>query len=267
MAIDHGLQGKSRSREEREKRAKQKQRKARKMMALAREQAASNSAAETIQVKGKRGEVLFDEAARVAWMTGFRKRKTERRKIGLAMQIIKDKSKRKGARTERVDAMKSISLASNDDEEEYDGDKSYNQDKCLKDTDKETVFMDDQTMNMFGSSVSVIVGTDIANDLCDNFVDNEEESGADNTSVTSFHSKGGSSIPQISRFEKAMRDVNKKGLLEKRSRSSKEKRIQKNKTRREEGGVGQAKGLMQKIMARGAGKKQKGRGKNFKGKK
>lgn len=196
-------------------------------------------------------------------MTGFRKRKTERRKIGLAMQILKDKSKRKGARTERADAMKSISFTNDDQEEGVD---AMERDEYLKNTDKETVFTDDVTMNMFGSSVSVVVGTDIANDLCDNFVDSVDESDNDSASVTSFRSKGGSSIPKISRFEKAMKDVNKKGLLEKRSRSSKEKRIQKNKARREEGGVGQAKGLMQKIMARGSGKK-KGRGSSFKGRK
>lgn len=55
MAIDHGLQGKSRNRDEREKRAKQKQRKARKMMALAKEQAVANTPADAVQVKGKRG--------------------------------------------------------------------------------------------------------------------------------------------------------------------------------------------------------------------
>jgi hypothetical protein len=33
-------------------------------------------------------EVKFDDVARVAWLTGFRKRKQERRKYGLAMQVF-----------------------------------------------------------------------------------------------------------------------------------------------------------------------------------
>lgn len=40
---------------------------------------------------GKKREVIFDEESRVEFLTGFRKRKQERRKFGLAMQVMKEK--------------------------------------------------------------------------------------------------------------------------------------------------------------------------------
>ncbi|RYH26035.1 hypothetical protein EON65_14915 [archaeon] len=75
MGIDHGLGGKDtlKSKLRREKRAKRTKNIAKKLQS------------EDLQRGTK--EVKFDDAARVAWLTGFRKRKQERRKYGLAMQV------------------------------------------------------------------------------------------------------------------------------------------------------------------------------------
>jgi hypothetical protein len=72
MGIDHGLGGKDnkRSKEKREKRAIK-----------------SKKVALKALTGGKKKEVLFDDAARIEWLSGFRKRKLERRKYGLAMEV------------------------------------------------------------------------------------------------------------------------------------------------------------------------------------
>jgi hypothetical protein len=72
MAVDHGLGGKDskRSHEKREKRAKKQKAFARKAL-----------------TGGNKKELKFDDDARVEWLTGFRKRKTERRKFGLIKKV------------------------------------------------------------------------------------------------------------------------------------------------------------------------------------
>jgi len=74
MGIDHGLGGKDnlKSRQRREKKAKKT-----KVIAM---KALSG---------GKKREVIFDENARQEYLTGFGKRKQERRKYGLAMEVCK----------------------------------------------------------------------------------------------------------------------------------------------------------------------------------
>ena len=74
MAIDHGLGGK-----ETQKNKEKRKKKADKRAALAR-------TALKIGKKGRK-EVVFDEDARVKWLTGFGKRKQERRKYGHAMEV------------------------------------------------------------------------------------------------------------------------------------------------------------------------------------
>ena len=72
MAVDHGLGGKDnlKSKEKRAKRA-----------------AKQKKVAQKALVGGKKKSVIFDEKARVEWLGGFRKRKQERRKFGLSMQV------------------------------------------------------------------------------------------------------------------------------------------------------------------------------------
>jgi hypothetical protein len=75
MTVDHGLSGRdsARSKQRREKKARRIKNIAKRLRS------------EDVPVNSK--EVKFDEAARVEWLTGFRKRKQERRKYGLAMQV------------------------------------------------------------------------------------------------------------------------------------------------------------------------------------
>lgn len=75
MPVDHGLAGRdnAKSKERRDKKAKRVKNIAK---SLRSEDIANNHR-----------EVKFDDAARVAWLTGFSKRKQERRQYGLAMQV------------------------------------------------------------------------------------------------------------------------------------------------------------------------------------
>jgi len=68
--VDHGLGGRD-NKKSQEKRAKKAARQAVKARAALQ--------------GGKKKELIFDEAARKEWLTGFRKRKQERRKFGLAV--------------------------------------------------------------------------------------------------------------------------------------------------------------------------------------
>lgn len=77
MGVDHGLggRGSERSKLRREKKARR-----------------IKSVAKKLQSEGfvTPKEIKFDENARKEWLTGFRKRKQERRKFGLAMQVYID---------------------------------------------------------------------------------------------------------------------------------------------------------------------------------
>ena len=59
-------------------------------------QARGENQASASRMKVVRGaKRLWDEESRVDYLTGFKKRKNERRKFGLAMQVMKGKAKRK----------------------------------------------------------------------------------------------------------------------------------------------------------------------------
>ncbi len=75
MAVDHGLEGRNseKSRIRRERKAKRLRQLAKKL--------------QSEDVAHNQREVKFDENARVNFLTGFRKRKEERRKYGLTMQV------------------------------------------------------------------------------------------------------------------------------------------------------------------------------------
>ena len=72
MGIDHGLGGRDgvKSKQKREKKAKKN-----KVIAM------------RALTGGRKKEVIFDENARTEWLGGFHKRKQERRKYGLAMEV------------------------------------------------------------------------------------------------------------------------------------------------------------------------------------
>jgi hypothetical protein len=76
MAIDHGLDGRNTPQSQ-----KRRERKAKRTKKLIKQLVQSGDSGSS------KKEVRFDEDARVAWLTGFHKRKQERRKFGLTMQV------------------------------------------------------------------------------------------------------------------------------------------------------------------------------------
>lgn len=76
MAVDHGLEGRNS-----EKSRQRRERKSKRLKKLVQASLKAGDAG------GRRGEVKFDEAARQAWLSGFKNRKQERRKYGLTMQV------------------------------------------------------------------------------------------------------------------------------------------------------------------------------------
>jgi ribosomal RNA-processing protein 17 len=166
-SIDHGLGGKDteNSRQKRLKRAD-----------FQRKQALSR----VKKVKNKT-EIVFDDNARNDYLTGFRKRKTERRKFGLAMQIVKDQKAKKEELKERRATVAAATLGKsedndidenedeNEDEDEDSDDEGDDEgddeDGSADDKDGEAVFDDEGTTSMFGGSVSVVVAQDMSNML------------------------------------------------------------------------------------------------------
>eukprot|EP01039_Chlorochromonas_danica_P009321 gene9321-10289_t len=148
MAVDHGLSGKN---SERSKLRREK--KARRIKNIAKRLRSEDVPVNSYEVK-------FDEAARVAWLTGFRKRKQERRKYGIAMQIIKDKKARKDMaktkkqtlqdQSEELLKAQNLALGSDGQEEEKGGVEGLEQ-------AEETLYADEATQAMFGSAVAVSV--------------------------------------------------------------------------------------------------------------
>jgi ribosomal RNA-processing protein 17 len=141
MAIDHGLGGKD-NKKSSEKRAKR--------------AARQKNKAHNAIVGGKKRQVIFNEEDRVEWLTGFRKRKQERRKYGLTQQLIKDrkilKEKRKSLRIEK-DNSEAV-----DDKVMNTGQLKVNE--SLTQTTEE-VFNDEHTRDMFGGAVSILIKSGI----------------------------------------------------------------------------------------------------------
>ena len=95
--VDHGLGGRE-SENSKRKRAKRAHR-------------IKTQAESRMKVINGKKEVVFDEQARVDYLTGFRKRKNERRKYGLAMRLIKETKDRKEAlKQRRSDVLKANNL-------------------------------------------------------------------------------------------------------------------------------------------------------------
>ena len=151
MAVDHGLGGKD-NKKSKEKRAKK--------------HLKTKKIAQAALTGGKKRAVVFDEQSRQDYLTGFHQRKQERRKFGLTMQILKDKKKR---RTAKADARKytktteadekSNKLNKDNKNEEYDDEEESDEGEEANNTkiDKEEVFTDDFTQNMFGGTVSITI--------------------------------------------------------------------------------------------------------------
>ena len=128
------------------------------------------------------------------YLTGFRKRKQERRKFGLAMQIMKEKKVLKEARKSIRNSKAALNAISID---KYTGTENNNDDNgTINSEDKieRVTFDDDHTRSLFQGGVTVKIGTGIADDLDDRYGnpykgDNDEEGEGEGTSDTEQEKK------------------------------------------------------------------------------
>lgn len=166
MGVDHGLGGRDnkKSREKRDKRFRKKEAKAKMMFAM----------------PVKKRELVFNEQSRVDYLTGFRQRKKERRQYGIAMQVLKDKKSLRDKRPklgkllQDEGEIKEKDVQFNDSENEEEagdlsvlGKREVDVDPVSEVEEREVKFSDEGTTAMFGGEVSVIVDTNIAEQLDD----------------------------------------------------------------------------------------------------
>ena len=107
----------------------------------------------------KKREVIFDEDARVDFLTGFRKRKQERRKYGLTKQIEKEQKHHKDEVKSRRQAVKEVRSESGQKLDEIIDELKDGERLIGAAIGKQMVFQDDQTVSMFGDAVTVVVDT------------------------------------------------------------------------------------------------------------
>jgi ribosomal RNA-processing protein 17 len=200
MGIDHGLGGKDnkKSQQKREKRAVK-----------------NKSIAMKAMTGGKKKEVLFNENARIEWLTGFGKRKQERRKFGLAMEVIKKQKIHKEGVKEQRNAIKEakilddhVKMGHSDDEVEKEDDEQSESEEVEELQNKNTVqiFGDNSTISMFGSTVSVAIDTSIADDSA--FGENiDQDVGARRNNGRNGLVSGAQKKPELTKLEKAMKKV------------------------------------------------------------
>lgn len=206
MAVDHGLGGKDnkKSQQRREKKAKR----------------TKAIAIKALHSGTKRKEVVFNEVARTEWLTGFHKRKQERRKFGLAMQVMKDKKSHKETVKEQRSIIKATSalalkeleerskLAEAGDEDDgfdYDyADAPVEGEDAEEEKCNAMIFGDDATTSMFGAAVSVVIDTGVADEL---FEQNNPDLETSSVASRDFRKK-----KVLTNFEKAMKVVNRRGL-------------------------------------------------------
>lgn len=182
MGIDHGLGGKDgiKSKERRAKKAKK-----------------IRTIALNALTGGKKREVIFDEQARTQYLTGFGKRKQERRKYGLAMEVLKKNKAHKDMVKEQRNAFKETN--------DFKTIPSYEDNQDDEEDDEQIVntYEDPSTISMFGSSVSVVVNTSI------NLNDTEENSNnitkTYNTNSNNHHKTNNNQRKELSKLDKALK--------------------------------------------------------------
>jgi len=161
MGIDHGLGGSEsqKAKLRREKKAKMSKR-------LVRQAISSH---ENI----REGEIVFDETSRLDFIQGFRKRKADRRKHGLAMELLKQQKAKREMRKElrggrgkemNIDEITGTVVMGDNDDSKSDSEpdsESMGESKNAKKLE----FADEHTTSMFEGSVSVVVDDGIAEEL------------------------------------------------------------------------------------------------------
>ena len=236
-------------------------------------------------------EIVFDENAREEYLTGFRKRKTERRKFGLAMQIVKDTKMRKEAvKARKADIMRANQREkdklreaggvmaqedSDDDEDDVEGDEDGNEGDDSNSSKKleESVFADESTTSMFGASVSVVVNTDVSTGGADGSDDGE---GGDSDEEELRKAKQRLDERRVKRMgkpltklERALKKVAATGGLQKKKKvlpkggGAEDSKFGRNKKKGEGSAAGKA--LLHKAMGSGIVGGFKGKGKGKKG--
>lgn len=106
---------------------------------------------------GKKKELIFNDASRTDYLTGFHKRKQQRRMYGLTMQVLKEKKAQIEVRKQRRKAVASETQAhENDEDEDLERDSSNKEQQS---------FNDEDTRAMFGGEVSVVIDTGVADAL------------------------------------------------------------------------------------------------------
>jgi ribosomal RNA-processing protein 17 len=121
-------------------------------------------------------EVVFDEEERRAYLTGFRKRKLERRTFGLAMQMIKDRKEKLSEKKEERLAAKEKMRELGVDEDIAAYDLSEKKREGTKPTQQQQVsYADNTTTQMFGDAVTVTTTMGIVGAAEDAADDDDEE--------------------------------------------------------------------------------------------
>ena len=266
MGVDHGLGGKD-TESSKKKRAKRAER-------------IKASAESRMKVVKGAKEVVWDEESRVDYLTGFKKRKNERRKFGLAMQVMKEaKAKKEVLKEKRAqvikankkeqDKLKELQGKGSDDSSSEEEDESNDEgDKERKGKKgEEVVFNDEETTSMFGGSVSVVVNEDMDNA--------EEESDEKDTNSMEWKrakerlekKRERMNGKPLTRLERAMKKVVAKGgMLKKKKPKPKsggkeeDSKFSRNKKKSESSSAGKA--LLRKAQGAGivGGFKGKGKG-------
>jgi len=103
--------------------------------------------------KRKKVEITFDPDARKEWLKGFSKRKQERRKFGLAMQVLKDRKAKLEERKERKEALRESFQAAHEAVEEIE--QHNTQTNNDKPENQSVDFEDEHTQAKFGDVVTV----------------------------------------------------------------------------------------------------------------
>lgn len=189
MGVDHGLGGKDNE--------KSKQRRAKRAART------KGVAMRALKGRGKKTEVVFDDDARVQWLTGFGKRKQERRKYGLAMEVLKknkeDHETRKGkkaiikeAKTVQIDEQIMDDMGMTTAEDLV----SNAETTAIETT---TVFDDENTVGMFGASVEVSIDDNIESFNANSYEEVSEDE-EDQIRKEKVEKK-----KELTRFEKALK--------------------------------------------------------------
>lgn len=212
--IDHGLGGKDNSKS-RERRARKAERN---------KQIALKSLKVTKKNKDVITEVVYDDSARTQWLTSFRQRKTERRKYGLAMQVLKEKKAHKEAlkqkRAALIEAQGGHVLKNGgndtpkDSDEETESGNSELDEQDSQPSIENAVFSDAATVGMFGGEVSVEVGSGV-----------EEADDSITPDLREYMQKRAlqEQKKQLTKFERAVQKVQKSGILSQKKKKFKKR--------------------------------------------